>query len=307
MWREAFAAAQASAAQPRAATEGVAAGEEVPSRDDALRTLRALLVMHPDLLYPTNRFDDAFNDLVEVARAEVRRLPEGDLRLDTESGLPAQAFVDGKYRGITPLTVFGLREGSHQVRFLRQGAAVSQAQVQIDGGRISEAFLEMEDARKAVILENLLPGLRQDLDDPDGVLDAIPQLKGLLFTEYAVVVRAVPAPYGSEVQAGLFNLISGSLIRTARVVFGQGEPEKPAQRIVERLLQTEPVDVPLAGTARAPGSGGDGGVLTKWWFWTAVGAVVAGGVVTAVLLTQDSDARAEGLPRNGTGVVLLNF
>ncbi|HTU60189.1 MAG TPA: carboxypeptidase-like regulatory domain-containing protein, partial [Polyangiales bacterium] len=31
----------------------------------------------------------------------------------------------------------------------------------------------------------------------------------------------------------------------------------------------------------------DGGsVLTRWWFWTAVAAVAAGGVVTAVLLSQ---------------------
>lgn len=41
-------------------------------------------------------------------------------------------------------------------------------------------------------------------------------------------------------------------------------------------------DAPVAVTER-------GGVLTRWWFWTAVGAVVAGGVAASVILLS-SDA-----------------
>src|SRR6185369_956145 len=44
------------------------------------------------------------------------------------------------------------------------------------------------------------------------------------------------------------------------------------------------------GTGAAPPAqaetGSSGPVYSKWWFWTIVGAVVVGGVVTAVALTS---------------------
>jgi hypothetical protein len=43
-----------------------------------------------------------------------------------------------------------------------------------------------------------------------------------------------------------------------------------------------PQTSPQSGTPR---DADDGSVLTRWWFWTAVAAVAAGGVVTAVLLS----------------------
>lgn len=46
-----------------------------------------------------------------------------------------------------------------------------------------------------------------------------------------------------------------------------------------------------------------GSVLRKWWLWTAVGAVVAGGVVAAVLLTQEPDQPSEVKGNVGPGVV----
>jgi hypothetical protein len=38
------------------------------------------------------------------------------------------------------------------------------------------------------------------------------------------------------------------------------------------------------------------GVLAKWWFWTAVGAVVAGGVVTVIALTTEKSPDAGTVP-----------
>lgn len=52
-------------------------------------------------------------------------------------------------------------------------------------------------------------------------------------------------------------------------------PEPPSTALV-------PQTSPQTGTPR---DDGDGSVLTRWWFWTAVAAVAAGGVATAVLLS----------------------
>ncbi|HJL06807.1 MAG TPA: tetratricopeptide repeat protein [Polyangiaceae bacterium LLY-WYZ-15_(1-7)] len=57
------------------------------------------------------------------------------------------------------------------------------------------------------------------------------------------------------------------------------------------------VAAPLRIAVEAPG---EGGVLTKWWFWTIVGAVVvAGAVTTGVVLSRDDG----GMPSQGTLIV----
>lgn len=51
-----------------------------------------------------------------------------------------------------------------------------------------------------------------------------------------------------------------------------------------------------------PGDGGS--VLTRWWFWTAVAAVAAGGIATAVLLSQPAPISPVDMSE-GTRVVTL--
>ncbi|HVZ75559.1 MAG TPA: hypothetical protein VHJ20_24465, partial [Polyangia bacterium] len=45
-----------------------------------------------------------------------------------------------------------------------------------------------------------------------------------------------------------------------------------------------------------PANEGDSPVYTKWWFWTAVGVVVVGGVVTAVALSSGGSSSWSNLP-----------
>lgn len=51
-------------------------------------------------------------------------------------------------------------------------------------------------------------------------------------------------------------------------------------------LASEPTARREVFEADAGGQTGGGGMLSKWWFWTAVGVAVAGGVTTAVLLSD---------------------
>lgn len=58
-------------------------------------------------------------------------------------------------------------------------------------------------------------------------------------------------------------------------------------------------------TAQRDSDPSDGGsVLTRWWFWTAVAAVAAGGVATAVLLSQPAPISPVDLSEGGKQVVL---
>ncbi len=59
----------------------------------------------------------------------------------------------------------------------------------------------------------------------------------------------------------------------------------------ERTLAERPRPVTII---EAPPARHSGGVLSTWWFWTVVGAVVVGGVVTAIALTSGSPAPIQG-------------
>lgn len=63
----------------------------------------------------------------------------------------------------------------------------------------------------------------------------------------------------------------------------------------------DPSKLAPLGTSNTASASGDS-IFTKWWFWTAVGVVVAGGVTAAVLLTPSND------PPNGSlGTVTLEL
>jgi len=78
----------------------------------------------------------------------------------------------------------------------------------------------------------------------------------------------------------------------------------PVEKKAEETAQV-PAPAETAAAAQAPSSelgtfesdyaltdtepSSSGSVFSKWWFWTAVGVVVAGGVVTAVVLTSKSE------------------
>jgi hypothetical protein len=63
--------------------------------------------------------------------------------------------------------------------------------------------------------------------------------------------------------------------------------ETAQTNVVVAAGETRRVDVPMAKRA---------GLLSKWWFWTAVGVVAAGGVATAVALTTSTSPDVGTIP-----------
>jgi hypothetical protein len=65
------------------------------------------------------------------------------------------------------------------------------------------------------------------------------------------------------------------------------------------VATTGPVIDPTAGTA--PTEGGGTNVAEEWWFWTLIGVVVVGGVVTGVVV----GTQTQGIPDGTLGTVVL--
>jgi hypothetical protein len=71
---------------------------------------------------------------------------------------------------------------------------------------------------------------------------------------------------------------------------GQGSVE-PSQRERSRAM----VGLgPGQGAGGEPADEADGGIVSKWWFWTIIGAVVAGGAATGIALAARDDGADTG-------------
>jgi hypothetical protein len=266
--------------------------------DDVENNLIRLLVKFPDLVYARNRFDAGFNVLLDKIQQTVRSYRTGELFVDTETGLPGVVHVNGRYRGITPMTVIDLPRGVHLIRVVSQGNQVAQARAQVDPGLTSRVLVTLEPASKGDLLLNQVNGLRNDLSRDDEQALNIFELKGLLFTDYVVLVRGEESEMGVEVHAGLFSLLSGTRIRTARTMIGTQSGPRPAGVMADRLLEVEDIsEITLVGEAS---------LTEKWWFWASTAAVVTAGVITTVMLTRGEDA-GPAYPKDGTGALLIRF
>lgn len=72
-----------------------------------------------------------------------------------------------------------------------------------------------------------------------------------------------------------------------RVALGRDGYESAETNVVLAAGETKEVDVPMA--QHAP-------LIAKWWFWTAVGVVVLGGVATAIALTTEKSPDSGTIP-----------
>ena len=179
-----------------------------------------------------------------------------------------------------------------------------------DSGNV-KVEIELQAARKKAVLEGLLPGLQKEFGQPTAG-KTVAQLQGTLLVDYVVLFRASGEADKKKVDLTLYSLTSGRLLAQKSLVVDWTERSRESKdKVIELARQVLDVDLQEAVTIQdgpttpVPESGG---IHTKWWFWTIIGVVVAGGAVgLGVALSRKKDA-PEGTPSDGsTGGILLRF
>ena len=117
-------------------------------------------------------------------------------------------------------------------------------------------------------------------------------------------LSSVTAKLFSKAEAGVLVVTSATVGVVVVVVDGTSRGNAPTESVVD--VGAHRVDVTLAGYKPASSSFGIGpgekktlnltlekesALYEKWWFWTGIGVVVAGGVVATLLSTRTGDAR----------------
>ena len=252
--------------------------------------------------------------LFNAAKTSVYRKPGGTIEVITEPP-NVEVYVDGTFRGVSPMNVPNVLEGKHIVTLKKLGFKRLTKTVDVQGGEENtEVFEDLEYARRHILLKQLFDKLPQSVamaeksDDKVGG-EAIGLVKRMLQCELAVILRVRSIDGGQEVQAMVFDTMSRKLLntRTELIQLQANLRNRTAFRAFTKELMS--FDYALAlGAASDPGPAvvEDGGIVSKWWFWTAVGAVVVGATAGGLyyVMNQEDPPPFE---KDGSGALVIAF
>jgi hypothetical protein len=257
--------------------------EKKPARATFIR----LLTWRPDYKVDVNKFPPSVLDPFENARKEVEKAKRGSLEIRSEPP-SAQAYVDGRYIGVTPAFGEGLVVGEHFVTLKKEGfrKAVMPATVSPKFQQVVNVPLER--SGKFLLVQQALDAIDKTLgaDKLDASSD---NLKEVLFVDHAVFVRAKPGAAGMiDLDIFLYDLRSRRKLTAINQPVSVEAAEKSAEPIAANvyqgasyeLVEETPKDAPIPKQKeRTP-------IYKTWWLWTAVGVAVVGAVVIGVAVAE---------------------
>jgi hypothetical protein len=255
------------------------------------QTMVRLLTWRLDYKFDPARHPPALVGPFEEAQREVEKAKRGSLDIRTTPPA-AQAYVDGKYIGVTPTFAEGLPIGEHWITLKKEGyrKAVTAANVSAKAQQV--VSVPLEHSGKYLLVEQALNAMEKSLGN-ETLDSSADNLKEVLFVDHAVFVRASPGAAGMiELDLYLYDLRNRHRLgRTTKAVAlddtaQQGQLASALYQNVNYEAELEaPKEAPIPRAAeRKP-------FWKTWWFWTAAGVVVVGAVAigVAVAATQPKE------------------
>ncbi|MEO6953506.1 MAG: PEGA domain-containing protein [Polyangia bacterium] len=248
-----------------------------------------VLTWRTDQKYETGRFPDRYLALFEEVRKELDKGKRGMLEIRSDPPA-AEAFVDGKYVGVTPTAAEGLLVGEHFITIKKGGFRKSVQAAMVSGKVQGTVDFKLERSGKYLLVEEAMRAAEKEMghDTLDNELD---NLKEVLFLDQAVFVRARRVARGRvRVETHLYDLRTHRRLATETHEMADSDVDKQLAAQAAALYMNVKYDaeleapkdepVPLARRRRQP-------IYKKWWFWTVVGVAAVGvGVTTGVLVEK---------------------
>ncbi len=241
---------------------------------------------------------DAEAALFEEAGQAVDKLALGAVFIET---VPpnAEVYVDGRFRGVSPVTVAGLSEGRHLVALYKAGYARHTKAVEASSTGLSSAEVVLEPARRKPQYDQLRANLATEVDSAGA--DGVHAVGALLFTEVALVIRSTGAGASKQVELFLFDVASQRLLNSIkRGVDWSSKNNDAVEAMVARLVDIDYATA-LGGVTTGAATGAEAeeesSIVEQWWFWTIIGAVVVGGTTAGVVVALQDNGPAP--PKGG--------
>ena len=260
---------------------------------------RRLLVLHPEAELDSMVFPPSLAATFSRIAKEVQHSDTGGLRI--ESATPgAEVWVDGTFRGISPVLVEPMVEGQHIIRLVRRGHRSWGRKKKVHAGS------------QEVIRQGLepLPGFERlkamgvqlaDATGSETCPDAAVELMDWLGVERVFFFLVGSAAEVVTVSAYYYDRHSKGCLKAQKKTFDSRDPS--FDDMINLFCTALYMDVSgqvIAATEPPPSTGieitgfreedrDDDSIISSWWLWTAIGAVVAGGAALALYFILGSE------------------
>jgi hypothetical protein len=197
----------------------------------------------------------------------------------------AKLFIDKVLVGELPQPARVVTPGEHSFSVERLGYKTVEHPITVTKGKLNEVAVTLEAVGGVVTIGANEVGAMCAIDG--AAAEEVPVVKVLAPGKHEVRVSKVGfAPHIQVVQVELgVDVAVAAELQPAAVVAANDRPVNVALAPVER---DSDLDLERGGArpAEVSGSGQGTPVYKRWYLWAGVGAVVAGGVATAVILSQ---------------------
>lgn len=261
-----------------------AAHFENGDKREAKRTFERLLVWRSDYKVDLSRYPPQLLAVVEEVRKEVERFKRGSLEIRSQP-TASQAYVDGRYVGVTPCFADGLIVGEHWVTLKKEGYKKAVLPAQVSSKQAEVVSFTLERSTKYLLVEQALQAIEKTLG-AQTLPEAADNLKEVLFIDHAVFVRPTKAADNQlTIDTYLYDLRTRRRLTRVTKTVPKGDAEKQLSTLASALYlnvsyEAELVEhkdaPPPKPKTRAP-------FYKTWWFWSAAGVAVSGIVVGSVL------------------------
>ncbi|HZI10033.1 MAG TPA: PEGA domain-containing protein, partial [Myxococcus sp.] len=251
------------------AASQVANGEDTAAQLE----IRALLSVEPRAQFSPNFFPPEQMAFIEKERKAALAAPRASLRVSTEP-VPAQVYVDGQFRGVSPVELPDVAAADHYVTAVAPGYAVAQRRAREGGVALT---LEPVPARQSLQLLTERVARKPDGKERDMALRELGALAGVSQV-LALLVRGGTGSAPLDVTALRLDVGDGhSLAYAPGTVPRGGGMAVGAPALLEPLVSA---DAPRQdGKPVTHFAGGGGARRTLGYVLMATGvALVAGGV-----------------------------
>jgi hypothetical protein len=263
--------------------------------------VQRLLVLKPDYVWDKGRLNPQVSAAIAQRKAKLAATPEATLEVDT---LPTGAVVsvDGKARGPAPVTVGGLRPGSHVVSAVLLGHQLEQQLVFAGDGKAN--VLRMRPTALGKVLVQLAGTFTGGGGAPEAAAGKLAQWGD---TDEALVLVV------SKAAAGFSARVVRATARGEKIELLSAEGPALAALVPPLVAKAMEAKAPTpAPTVSAPATGGEApveelgsssGKATRrsiGWVCFGVGLASAGAGLTLGLLSKGAASAANATPQTDT-------
>lgn len=227
------------------------------SADEGESTFVELLTLNPGA--PLEGFPPTVERVYERASGRVDGAPTGSVEVYSTPPYAA-VYVDGRFEGVTPLTVSDLVAGTHYVRIEKTGYTVHGAPLEVAPSQRITSQTRLRDIKRGPELRDLTARAALEVQ-AEGMGGALRTLARELIADVLIFVSVTQSGADATLTGAVFDATTGARVATERVVLGVDSAgfERDLAQYVDRLLTAATTGAPAAGSAQVSGGGASGG------------------------------------------------